>query len=79
MDRKNPDPSLRTRPLLDLKMVEGLEYVGDGQWKNGTIYTADTGKSYRFQAKLRPGGVLEVRGYAGLTPFGRTAVWTRVE
>ena len=78
VDRENPDPELRQRPILGLKIVEGFEYAGDKQWKDGTIYDPENGKTYRAKAKLE-GDTLKVRGFIGFSLLGRTTEWTRVE
>lgn len=79
VDRKNPDPALRTRPVLGLVIVQGLEYAGNGNWKNGTLYAPDNGKTYRFQGKLGEDGVLHVRGFVGFSLFGRSMDWPPVK
>jgi len=79
VDRENPDPALRNRPILGLDMLEGFIYAGDNLWKKGTIYDPESGKTYKSKMKLDENGVLKVRGYVGLSMIGRTTEWTRVE
>lgn len=76
-DDRNPDPSLRTRRLDGLIIMTGFEYSGDGRWKNGTIYDPNSGKTYRCTATLVDTNTLEIRGYIGVSLFGRTETWTR--
>lgn len=78
-DRRNPDPKLRPRPVMGLVILENLQYAGDGEWKNGTIYAPDKGKTYKCQAKLGPDGVLHLRGFIGFSFIGETRDWTRVK
>ncbi len=47
VDRKNPNPNLRSRPLIGLRLIEGFIYVGKNVWEKGTIYNPDNGKTYR--------------------------------
>ncbi|MEO8658822.1 MAG: DUF2147 domain-containing protein [Bryobacteraceae bacterium] len=78
-DRRNSDPTLRSRPVMGLVMLEGMEYGGGNEWKNGTIYAPDKGKTYKCQLKLGTDGVLHVRGYIGFSMFGENRDWTRVK
>jgi uncharacterized protein (DUF2147 family) len=50
----------------------------DKQWKDGTIYDPKTGKEYSCKAEMKKNNVLEVRGYIGVSVFGRTDTWTRM-
>ena len=79
VDRENPDPGLRERPIIGLQMLEGFRYAGKGTWHKGTIYDPDNGKTYKSKLRLSEEGVLKVRGYIGFSFIGRTSIWTRVE
>lgn len=37
-DEKNPDPSLKARPLLDLEILTGFEAVEANRWQGGGDY-----------------------------------------
>ncbi len=76
-DNKNTDPSLRSRGILNLVILTGFEY-DDGEWEDGKIYDPKSGKTYSSKMKLK-GNTLEIRGYVGVSMFGRTTVWTRVQ
>ena len=76
IDRENPDPGLRSRPIQGLVILEGFVRSGN-KWTDGTIYDPNNGKTYRCKMKLK-GERLKVRGYIGFSLLGRTAVWTRV-
>jgi uncharacterized protein (DUF2147 family) len=77
LDEKNPDPALRTRPLLGTVMLQGFHYVGDGRWTGGTIYDPNNGKTYSCNLELAQPDTLRIRGYVGMPLFGRTEMWTR--
>lgn len=79
VDRRNPDPKLKTRPVMGLVILNGMQYAGGSEWKSGTIYAPDKGKTYKCQARLGPDGVLHLRGYIGFSLFGETRDWTRVK
>jgi uncharacterized protein (DUF2147 family) len=78
-DDRNPDPALRTRKLDGLTIMSGFEYDGDGRWKNGTVYDPNSGKTYRCTLTLIDPGTLKIRGYIGVSLFGRSETWTRDE
>lgn len=79
LDIKNPDPSLRSRPIIGLPMVTGMRAERDGSWGDGRIYDARSGKTYRATMTLSHPDTLRIRGYVkiGFVKFGRTAVWVR--
>jgi uncharacterized protein (DUF2147 family) len=76
-DDRNPEPALRGRKLLGLVIMRGLEYEGDGHWSNGTIYDPNSGKTYRCSLTQLDDNTLRIRGYLGISLFGRSETWTR--
>jgi uncharacterized protein (DUF2147 family) len=78
MDRENPDASKRNNPLLGMVMVWGFTYSGDNLWENGFIYDPRDGKTYKCKMTLKKKDVLDVRGFIGISLFGKTNTWTRV-
>jgi uncharacterized protein (DUF2147 family) len=77
IDRYNPDPALRKRPLIGLQIMQGFSEQGDTTWVGGSCYDPKSGKSYRGNIRLAAFDRLELRGFIGIPLFGRTAVWTR--
>ncbi len=77
VDSNNNDKSLRTRPVMGMDLISGFTYE-KGKWVDGDVYDPDNGKTYSCVMKLK-GDKLEVRGYIGLTMFGRTVVWSKVK
>ena len=77
VDRENPDPDLRNRPIVGIRLLTEFEYVGKDQWKRGTIYDPENGKTYKCNIKLQDGDTLKVRGYIGMSLLGRTTIWER--
>ena len=77
VDRKNPDPALRNRPILGLQVIKGLTAKGNNRWENGTCYDPETGKSYKCKMRLASPDRLELRGYIGISLIGRNFVLTR--
>ena len=76
-DDRNPDPALRNRRLDGMTIMHGFEYDGDGHWKNGTVYDPNSGKTYRCSITQVDNDTLKIRGYIGVSLFGRSETWTR--
>ena len=52
---------------------------GEEWWESGSILDPDNGKTYRCKIRLTNGGKnLDVRGYVGISLFGRTQTWNRI-
>ncbi len=79
MDRNNPDPELRHRPMLGLTFLEDFRYAGDDSWEGGRIYNPENGKFYRAKITLADQNRLMLRGYLGISLLGRTETWVRWE
>jgi uncharacterized protein (DUF2147 family) len=78
-DSKNPDPQLRNRDLVGLTILKNFVFSGDNTWEDGSIYDPKNGKTYSCVITLSSLDKLEVRGYLGISLFGRTEIWTRIE
>lgn len=76
LDDKNPDKDKRSRNLIGLTLLKGFKF-DDGQWNGGTIYDAKSGKTYSAKMKLDDANTLNLRGFVGISLFGRTSKWTR--
>lgn len=79
VDRKNPDPVLRNRPIIGLQVIEGLTATGDNRWEHGTCYDPESGNSYQCKIYLETLDRLQVRGFIGFSLLGRTYILTRKE
>jgi len=75
-DKKNPDESLRNRNIIGMNILTNFIYDGENEWTDGEIYDPNNGKTYSCNMKLK-GNKLEIRGYVGISLFGRTEVWER--
>jgi uncharacterized protein (DUF2147 family) len=70
---------LRNQPIVGMKILRGMRAEADA-YSGGEILDPDEGKVYRCTLRVINGGrKLEVRGYVGISLFGRTQVWDRVD
>jgi uncharacterized protein (DUF2147 family) len=77
-DKNNPDPVLKSRPDLGLELLKDFIFNGDDVYEDGTIYDPKSGKTYSCKMTIE-GNTLKIRGYVGISLFGRTEVWTRLK
>jgi uncharacterized protein (DUF2147 family) len=76
-DTKNPEPKNRNKPLLNAEILTGFIYANN-EWTDGKIYDPKSGKTYSANMKLK-GNTLSLRGYVGVSMFGRTTTWERIK
>jgi len=70
---------LHGRKIVGLTILTGMKKEGD-HWGGGQIVDPKSGSTYRCKMTLVEGGTrLDVRGYIGVSLFGRTQTWQRVE
>lgn len=66
-------------PVIGLVIMSGLKKDGD-EYTGGEILDPDNGKVYKSKLSLGDGGKkLNVRGYIGISMFGRSQTWVRQE
>jgi uncharacterized protein (DUF2147 family) len=73
VDKKNPNESLRNRPLMGLPILANMKPAGENRWQ-GTIYNADDGRTYSSYMNLS-GNSMKVKGCVG--PFCKSMVFVR--
>ena len=76
-DVNNPDEAKRKVMLKGLENMRDFTYTGDNKWENGKIYDPKNGSDYSCEMTLVDANTLEVRGFIGVSLFGRTDVWKR--
>lgn len=72
-----PD-SDKDKPVLGLYVIKGLSKDGK-EYSNGKILDPSSGKLYKCTVSLDGNDKLKVRGYVGISAFGRNQIWTRVK
>lgn len=76
-DSKNPNESLRIRDILGIELLRNFAW-NDGTYTSGEIYDPESGKTYDCKMNLE-GNKLKVRGYIGISLFGRTEYFERIK
>lgn len=72
-DVHNPNPALRSRPILGLTILSGFSRSSMG-WGGGRIYDPMTGKTYSARLQMNPDGTLRVSGCVAI--ICQTQRWT---
>jgi uncharacterized protein (DUF2147 family) len=69
----------KDKPIVGMTILWGLKKDGE-QYAGGEILDPKNGKIYRAKMKVTDGGSkLEVRGFIGVSLFGRSQTWLRLE
>lgn len=76
-DKHNPDAALRDRPLCGMRILSGYRRVTESTWGAGQIYNASDGRTFSSTISLENDGSLRIRGYVGISLFGKTVEWVR--
>jgi uncharacterized protein (DUF2147 family) len=77
-DLKNPDRSLQDRKIIGLIILKDLIFDNENAWTKGTVYDPNNGSTYNAEVTISSDGLtLSIKGYRGLSIFGRTEIWRR--
>ena len=69
----------KDQKLVGMTMMKNVKAKGDA-FEGSEILDPFTGNTYRVKLTLKEGGKkMEVRGFIGISLFGRTQVWERAE
>lgn len=77
VDARNPDPALRSRPILGMPTLLDLKPGRSDRWE-GHVYNAENGRTYEVNIKLTNPSTLRIEGcvLGGFLCGGQD--WTRV-
>lgn len=79
VDKNNPDEALQNAPLRGYRLLKDFVYKGENEWDSGTIYDPENGSTYSSTIKMEDDNTLDIRGFIGISAFGRTDVWKRLK
>lgn len=66
------------QPIIGLVIIENLK-KDKNEFNEGSILDPENGKTYSCYLKLIKNNKLKVRGFLGISIFGRTQYWIRKE
>jgi uncharacterized protein (DUF2147 family) len=75
-DTNNPVKALQNRSIMGLEFLTGFSF-DNGIYGGGEIYDPETGKTYSCKMSME-GNNLKVRGYIGISLFGRTEIFEHI-
>jgi uncharacterized protein (DUF2147 family) len=76
VDKNNPDPAKRSRPVVGMPILLAMKPAGPNEWK-GEIYNAENGKTYDGKMSVVGPDALKISGcvFGGMFCGGQT--WER--
>ena len=79
---KECDGELKNKPFLGMQIMKDMKrdsgFTSPPRWDEGTVFDPKSGNTYSgYMELLNAGQKLKLRGYIGITLFGRTAYWYR--
>ena len=79
VDKNNPDKALQNAPIKGYRLLKDFQFKEGNIWHEGTIYDPENGSTYACTIEMVDENTLEIRGYIGISAFGRTDVWKRLQ
>ena len=77
LDKENPNPALRQRPVIGLTILSNMKPQGNSYW-TGTIYNPDDGNTYSSNMTLQNDNTMRVKGCVA-SVFCRSMKFVRIE
>lgn len=71
---------MKNQPIVGMRVMWGLKQnpKNPNEWTGGSIMDPKSGKVYRCMLTVAPNGAsMVVRGYLGVSMFGRSQTWYR--
>ncbi len=79
VDKNNSDANLQTVPLKGYRLLKDFNFKSGNEWDGGTIYDPENGSTYDCVITMKDNNTLDIRGFIGISAFGRTDVWKRLQ
>ncbi|MDB5394098.1 MAG: hypothetical protein JWM91_1604 [Rhodospirillales bacterium] len=79
-DEHNPDSARRAEPLCGLRLMGGFKPTrrSSNVWDGGWVYDPDNGRTYSGTISIIDENTVKLRGYVGISLFGRTLILHRL-
>ena len=77
VDRSNPNPALRNRSLLGLRVLSGFRLAQDAATLSGDGYNPEDGRSYKTTLELKSRMMLSIKGCVMGGLICDDDIWTR--
>ncbi|MEL7487662.1 MAG: DUF2147 domain-containing protein [Pseudomonadota bacterium] len=77
-DVNNPDETLRSRPLLGVRILDGFMMASARKWRGGSLYDPRTGRTYWSKIKVLDDNALKITACIG-PGLCKGYVWTRAD
>lgn len=69
---------MKNQPIEGMKFIWGVKNTAKGEWEEGQLLDPESGTVYNGNITLGDNSEeLEVRGYVGISLFGRSQTWQR--
>jgi hypothetical protein len=70
----------KDQPIEGMQFIWGVERTAEGEWEDGELLDPESGTVYNGNITLGDNpNELEVRGYVGISLFGRSQTWLRAD
>jgi uncharacterized protein (DUF2147 family) len=69
---------MKNKSIEGMDIMAGMKKQSDGTYSGGTIVNPKNGKEYKCTISLDDDNTMRVRGYVGISAFGKTQFWYRL-
>lgn len=70
----------KNQPIEGMQFIWGVENTSEGVWEDGQLLDPESGTVYSGKIAIGDdANELEVRGYVGISLFGRSQTWLRAD
>jgi uncharacterized protein (DUF2147 family) len=71
---------MKDQPIEGMEFIWGFKKIAEGEWEDGQLVDPETGDVYSGNITITDDpSKLDVRGYVGISLFGRSQTWNKVE
>lgn len=71
---------MKDQPIEGMKFMWGFKKTAEGRWEEGKLLDPESGDIYSGNITITDDPTkLDIRGYVGISLFGRSQTWNKVE